>query len=75
MKNREVTARSFVCLPDGSVLAVSTIHDVGSSGQWVERHIPQEEWKRMRTQMMKRTGRVMSDEYSAQVYLNKEKRE
>ena len=58
MKKKEVTARSFVRLPDGTVLPVSTIHNVGSPDQWVERHIP-------RAQMMKRTGQVMSDEYSA----------
>lgn len=65
MKKKEVTARSFVRLPDGTVLPVSTIHNVGSPDQWVERHIPQEEWKQIRKQMMKRTGQVMSDEYSA----------
>ena len=65
MKKKEVTARSFVRLPDGTVLPVSTIHNVGSPDQWVERDIPQEEWKQLRAQMMKRTGQVMSDEYSA----------
>ena len=30
MKKKEVTARSFVRLPDGTVLPVSTIHNVGS---------------------------------------------
>lgn len=40
MKKKEVTARSFVRLPDGTVLPVSTIHNVGSPDQWVERHIP-----------------------------------
>ena len=65
MARKELTSRTCIRLPDGTVLPVSTIHDVGGPNMRVEHHLPPEEWERMMQTMMKRTGEVMSDYYNA----------
>lgn len=63
---RELTSRTCVRMPDGTVLPVSTIYDVGGPNQRVVHHMSREEWEKMMQAMMERTGKAMSDYYTAQ---------
>ena len=62
MGKQKLTSKTYVHLPDGRVLPVSTVHDAGG-----ERHLPCEQWEQMVQKMMERVGEVMSDCYSAQM--------
>ena len=67
MGKQKLTSKTYVHLPDGRVLPVSTVHDAGGAEMQIERHLPCEQWEQMVQKMMERAGEVMSDCYSAQM--------
>ena len=64
MGKQKQTSKTYVHLPDGRMLPVSTVHDAGGAEMQIERHLPCEQ---MVQKLMERAGEVMSDCYSAQM--------
>lgn len=47
MGKQKLTSKTYVHLPDGRVLPVSTVHDAGGAEMQIERHLPCEQWEQM----------------------------
>ena len=60
MGKQKQTSKTYVHLPDGRMLPVSTVHDAGGAEMQIERHLPCEQWEQMVQKMMERAGEVMS---------------
>ena len=56
MGKQKLTSKTYVHLPDGRVLPVSTVHDAGGAEMQIKRHLPCEQWEQMVQKMMERAG-------------------
>lgn len=54
---QELTSKTFVRMPDGSLVPVSTICHVGAENQTVEPHLSRQQWEELVQTLMDQISR------------------
>lgn len=63
-KRKAFVSYTYLNMPDGTVLLMTTVENIGTPEQRVIRHISEERRKQITDEILMNVGRSMSDYYS-----------